>query len=139
MIDSAPSADVANGECFQRIRISADGGSAAQAREQFARWLHRFFDLDPIHASDVVLATNEALANAAEFAYRLAECVGTMDLQARYDTAEAKLTVTVSDSGLWRVGSQNPDTRSRGRGIPLMRALSDRATIEKSAAGHASA
>lgn len=135
MIDSVSSADVANGARFERIGISADAGTAARAREQFARWLHEFFELDPVRASDVVLATYEALANAAEFAYLPADRAGTMDLQACYDPARARLTVTVSDSGRWRVPGEGGETRDRGRGIPLMRALSDHATIDTSASG----
>jgi serine/threonine-protein kinase RsbW len=133
MIKPVSSADAANGERFERIGIAADARAAARTREQFARWLDRFFEFDPIRASDVVLATNEALANAAEFAYLLSDRPGTMDIQARDDAAGARLTVTVSDSGLWRFPT--PGTRSRGRGIPLMKTLSDHATIETSAAG----
>ena len=133
MIDSMSSADVADAERFERIGIRADAGTAARTREEFTRWLHRFFDLDPVRTSDVVLAINEALANSAEFAYLLATQPGTMAVQARYDAGDARLTVTISDNGLWR--GTSIDTRTRGRGIPLMRALSDRATIETSSSG----
>ncbi|MCW2650436.1 MAG: serine/threonine-protein kinase RsbW [Mycobacterium sp.] len=135
MIDSTSSADVANAERFRRIGVVADAGSAAYTREEFATWLQQFFDLDPIRASDVVLAVNEALANAAEFAYLLADYQGTMDVQARYDADEARLMVTISDSGVWRIPAPSPEIRIRGRGIPLMRALSDRARIETSSTG----
>lgn len=135
MIDSMFSADIADAERFDRIGIAADAGSAARAREEFSRWLQQFFDLDPVRASDVVLAINEALANSAEFAYLQGERPGTMDVQARYNADDAKLTVTVSDSGLWRSPDPAADTRARGRGIPLMRALSDRSKIETSPAG----
>ena len=130
-----PSADVANGERFERIGIAADPESVARIREQFADWLESFFNLDPIRASDVVLAINEALANSAEFAYLLADRPGTIDVQARYEQSAEKLTVTVSDKGLWRVPDPAPATRTRGRGIPLMRALTDRATIDTSSGG----
>jgi serine/threonine-protein kinase RsbW len=133
MIDYMSSADVADAERFERIGITADAGTAARTREEFACWLHQFFDLDPVRTSDVVLAINEALANSAEFAYLLATEPGTMTVQARYAAGDARLTVTISDKGLWRGASS--DTRTRGRGIPLMRALSDRATIETSSSG----
>jgi serine/threonine-protein kinase RsbW len=135
MIDSVSTADGAHAEGFQRMGITADGGSAARTREAFGRWLHENLDLDPVRSSDVVLAINEALANAAEFAYRLADRPGTMDLQARYEPAEGRLSVVVSDHGLWRSPDPDADTRTRGRGIPLMRALSDRTTIETSRTG----
>ena len=129
------STDVANTERFERIGIAADAENAARVREEFARWLEQFFDLDPIRSSDVVLAINEALANAAEFAYLSAGRVGTMDMQARYDLDAATLTAMISDSGVWRMSDPNSASRTRGRGIPLMRALSDRASIESSSEG----
>ena len=135
MIDSPSSADVAKPERFERIGIAADAENASRIREEFACWLEQFLDLDPIRSSDVVLAINEALANAAEFAYLSAGGVGTMDMQARHDSADAILTVTISDCGVWRMTDPNSGDRTRGRGIPLMRALSDRASIETSSGG----
>lgn len=135
MIDSVSQADVSNAERFERIGIAADAESVSRIREQFAEWLERFFDLDPIRCSDLVLAINEALANAAEFAYLQADSPGTIDLLAHYDPNAGSLTVTISDRGVWRAPNPKPPNRSRGRGIPLMKALADRAAIETSTAG----
>jgi serine/threonine-protein kinase RsbW len=135
MIDSTSSTGVANAERFERVGIEADAESASRTREEFAGWLEQFFDLDPIRSSDLVLAINEALANAVEFAYLTTDLVGTIDMQARYDSNSAKLTVTVSDHGVWRTPDPTIVDRTRGRGIPLMRALSDRASIETSSRG----
>lgn len=133
MIDSMPSADVA--ERFERRGIDADATVVARTRREFALWLQRSFALDQVRCSDLVLATNEALANAAEFAYRLVEPSGTIDLVAVYDPAGQKLTVDVSDRGTWRPRQAHPASRARGRGIPLMEALSDRTAIETSGQG----
>jgi serine/threonine-protein kinase RsbW len=135
MIDSVSRADVANAERFERLGIAADAGSASRVREEFAGWLERFFNLDPIRSSDLVLAVNEALANSAEFAYITTNGRGTIDVLAHYDSAAGSLVVTVSDQGVWRTPNPTPATRARGRGIPLMKALSDRASIETSTAG----
>jgi serine/threonine-protein kinase RsbW len=135
MIDSVSAADVANAEQFERIGIAADAESVSRIREEFARWLQRFFDLDPIRSSDLVLAINEALANAAEFAYMTANSPGTIDLLAHYDPKADNLTATISDRGIWRPPNPKPPNRTRGRGIPLMKALSDRVSIETSTAG----
>ena len=81
------------------------------------------------------MAANEALANSAEFAYLRSNEVGTVRLRASFEPADATLTVTISDNGLWRIPDSSPDARARGRGITLMRALSDRATIETSPDG----
>ena len=54
---------------FAQTNILADAACAAQMRQEFSVWLRRYFALDETQVSDVVLAVNEALANAAEFAY----------------------------------------------------------------------
>lgn len=135
MIDSMPTADVANAERFERVGLAATPESAARIRAEFARWLSEFFDLGPERSSDLVLAVNEALANCAEFAYVNSDAVGTMDLQAWYDAGNASITALIADRGVWRMSDAQYDTRTRGRGIPLMRALSDRAAIESSIDG----
>ena len=75
----------------------AEPESAAQIRRDFSEWLRRFFTLDPTKSSDVVLAVNEAMANAAEFAYVTVERSGPMHVRADYDGSAATLIVTVTD------------------------------------------
>ena len=101
---------------------------------EFAQWLNAAFDLDPYRTGDLVLAIYEALANTAEFAYLAHGMTGTMDVRASYDAVESALSVTVSDRGLWRTAGPASD-RSRGRGISLMQALADRASIQTSTHG----
>jgi serine/threonine-protein kinase RsbW len=131
MIDTMQSANVANADRFERLGVSATAQTASQTRDEFAAWLREFFELDPIRSSDVVLAINEALANCAEFAYLGRPNVGTMDVLAWHDVVESTITVLVSDRGSWRAPVV-PSVRTRGRGIPLMEALSDRTSIETS-------
>lgn len=135
MIDSMPTSDVANAERFLRVGLAATPESASRTRDEFARWLGEFFDLNPDRSSDLVLAINEALANSAEFAYVNSGTAGTMDFRASYDSDDATMTVVVADRGVWRMSDTQDDTRTRGRGIPLMRALSDRTAIETSTDG----
>jgi anti-sigma regulatory factor (Ser/Thr protein kinase) len=113
----------------------ADPVNAALIRREFADWLQRYFALDATKSSDMVLALNEAMANAAEFAYLTIGRPGIMHVQADYDGGTAVLTVTVTDQGAWRSGEHAPKRVSRGRGIPLMHALADRATVDSSPAG----
>jgi anti-sigma regulatory factor (Ser/Thr protein kinase) len=120
---------------FAQTSVLADAACAAQLRQEFSVWLKRYFALDPTKVSDVVLAVNEALANAAEFAYTTVDQQGAMHLLADYDTCSAILTVTVSDEGAWRIADGENRKISRGRGIPLMQALADRATIDSTPAG----
>jgi anti-sigma regulatory factor (Ser/Thr protein kinase) len=135
MIDSMPPVEVANAERFERFGLDADAEAVARVRQEFAEWLRRFFALDSVRCSDAVLAINEALANAAEFAYVLAERPGTIDIQAEYLDGQQKLIVSVSDRGTWRTPQTDPAPRTRGRGIPLMETLSDEAAIESSPDG----
>ncbi len=120
---------------FAQTSVLADAACAAQLRQEFSVWLKRYFALDPTKVSDVVLAVNEALANAAEFAYSTVKQPGAMHLLADYDTLAAILTVTVTDEGAWLIAQGEKKKISRGRGIPLMQALSDRATIDSTPAG----
>jgi anti-sigma regulatory factor (Ser/Thr protein kinase) len=120
---------------FAKTDVTAAPERAAVIRHEFSDWLRGHFTLDPTKASDVVLAVNEALANAAEFAYIAANQAGVMHVRADYDGDAAVLTVTVTDEGTWRMTDPETQGRSRGRGIPLMRALTDRATIDSTPTG----
>jgi anti-sigma regulatory factor (Ser/Thr protein kinase) len=106
---------------------TADAEAVARFRHELSQWLRSHFMLDPVRLNDVLLAVNEALTNSAEFAYTGEP--GTMTMCAHYHGADGTLTVEVSDHGTWR--HTDPETRSntRGRGIPLMRALADHTTI----------
>ncbi|KAA0112052.1 ATP-binding protein [Mycolicibacterium sp. P1-5] len=126
----SPSAD---GDRFIRNEVVADAHSAARVRDEFATWLRACGDIDRVRFSDVVLAVNEALANTAEFAYLLKGGIGTIDVEAVRDGHN--LTVTIADQGHWRESTPATQSRTRGRGIPLMRALADHVTIDSSALG----
>jgi serine/threonine-protein kinase RsbW len=120
---------------FVRADVAADAVSAAAIRREFSDWLGRNFTLGATQANDVVLAVNEAMANAAEYAYSSAERPGTMHIRALYDEGASRLSVTVADEGAWRTSDPATAGHRRGRGIPLMHALSDRATVDSSQAG----
>ncbi|OBH27076.1 anti-sigma regulatory factor [Mycobacterium sp. E342] len=121
---------------FVRHRVAADPRSAARVRADFGVWLKTHFALGADRFSDVVLAVNEAIANAAEFAYCDAARHGTLDLSASYDHQSDTLAVTVDDRGRWRekVPVQHHQ-QLRGRGIPLMRALADEVAIDRTPHG----
>ena len=120
---------------FAKTDVTAAPENAAQIRHKFSDWLRDHFSLDPIKTSDVVLAVNEALANAAEFAYVTTQQAGVMHVRADYDGDSAVLTVTVTDEGAWRTTDPETGSRARGRGIPLMHALTDRATFDSTPTG----
>jgi len=114
---------------------AADAHTVARLREEFAEWLYLQFQLDDVQSSDIVLVVNEALANAAEYAYRNRDAKDPITVQAVHHEATGALVVTVSDRGEWRPSEPANQKLSRGRGIPLMKALSDRAEIATSAHG----
>ncbi len=114
--------------------VAADPVNVGQVREEFSRWLRRL-KVGPTRHSDMVLAVNEALANAAEFAYSHKNCPGTVSLKADYDTTTSVVHVAIVDEGAWREPTPDVIPQFRGRGIPLMQALSDEAAITKSPRG----
>ncbi|MGH3267359.1 MAG: ATP-binding protein [Trebonia sp.] len=121
---------------FVRTRVAADAHSAARTRAEFGAWLKRYFSLGADRRSDLLLAVNEAIANATEFAYVDAAQSGTVDVNAAYDGDADTLAVTVDDRGRWR--HPVPVRRQqqvRGRGIPLMEALADEAVIDRTPHG----
>lgn len=125
-----------SGPTFSRLGVDATPRQAAVIRDEFSSWLARYLSLGPVKSSDVLLAVNEALANAAEFAYRDAASPGVMHTRAVYDPTLAVLTVTVSDEGVWRTKDRAAQADpARGRGVTLMNALTDSAAIEATPAG----
>jgi anti-sigma regulatory factor (Ser/Thr protein kinase) len=121
---------------FVRTRVAADARSAARTRGEFGVWLERYFSLDNDRFSDLLLAVNEAIANAAEFAYVDTAERGTVDVRAAYDGDADTLAVSVHDRGRWR--HKKPvqyQQQMRGRGIPLMEALADDVTIDRTPQG----
>ena len=118
---------------FRCRKVTADGAAVARVREQFAQWLSRCTDLGETRLCDVVLAVNEALANAAEFAYLQARRPGRLDVEAV--VRDDALTVTVADHGRWRSTDSTQQQRCRGRGIQLMCTLADSVAIDATSSG----
>ena len=120
---------------FIRRAVPADASHAARIRDEFDRWLLGNFALGPELHNDLLLAANEALANEASYAYAEDDSLGTMTLDANYDPARNTLTVVVADEGRWQALQPPSPRRNGGRGIPLIHALADRASVEPSAHG----
>ena len=112
-----------------RIEKAATPERLADIRVELGAWLQAAAMPSAI-AADVVLAVNEACTNSIEHAY-------TADAQGRI-TVEAEiggndLHVLVIDSGLWK--TPPPDPGTRGRGLPLIKALSDRGVLDGTPSG----
>lgn len=103
--------------------------SLAIIRQELTEWL-RIANLGHAKVSDIVLAVAEAATNAIEHAYRgMTAGRVTVDVRA----AGRDVLITISDSGSWQPPA--PDSGRRGRGIRLIRALTDEAEISSDTSG----
>lgn len=108
--------------------LSADLTGLSQLRHDLAAWLVQQ-EVEPGVAEDLVLATSEALANAAEHGSGL-HPDEQVHLRVRladgtHETAE--VVVQVADRGRWRTGASSHE---RGRGLTIIGALVDDVTVE---------
>jgi serine/threonine-protein kinase RsbW len=109
--------------------IVGQPGPLVEVRHHLRLWVAHT-GLPALVVADVVLASYEALANAVEHAYPSGE--GPVDLIAAR-TTDSRVLVTVRDHGRWRPPPHDPGTR--GRGLPLIKALSHRAEVQQSLRG----
>ncbi|MEV6276874.1 SpoIIE family protein phosphatase [Nocardia sp. NPDC051832] len=83
-------------------------------------------------ASDLVAAANEACSNSIEHAYLSnGAAANQVTLSAECDTE--RVTILVSDTGVWKPRSADPG--NRGRGIDMMRALTEELEIDHTEPG----
>ncbi|WP_253867558.1 ATP-binding protein [Mycobacterium sp. GA-1285] len=112
-----------------RIEVPATADRLAQIRRDLLGWMEPIGVPDAVGA-DIVLAVNEAATNCVEHAYR--DCPdGVMVVEASAE--EGRIVVCVSDHGQWRTPSTEPTTR--GRGLPIIRAVGDGVDVCPSASG----
>ena len=108
---------------------TANAHTVAAFRRTFGHWLDQHLELDEERLADIVLATDEAMSNSVDHAYRVVECAGIVTLHVSYYPVTSELKIRVIDHGHW----MEPETvvkNARGRGILLMRALADECTID---------
>ena len=112
---------------FERT-IPANPQVLAELRRDLGRWLV----LAGVPASDrdeIILACNEACANAVEHA-SIAAPQASIRIAAR--RSDGAIVVEVADGGAWRDGGAGPD---RGRGLGIMRAVMDEVEVAPSSSG----
>ncbi|WP_238949124.1 SpoIIE family protein phosphatase [Mycobacterium sp. IDR2000157661] len=98
-------------------------------RHRLATWLSAN-GVAEVVATDLVLVVNEACSNCVEHAYRGRD-PGRMHIEARI--RGDLVHVCVADDGSWKTPAADPGTR--GRGLLLMRAVSDQVDLDGTAAG----
>src|SRR5690606_38401974 len=90
-------------------------------------------------ATDLIAAANEASTNSVEHAYRdggespLVRLSAFIERPPGVPTGAEKLVIEVVDTGVWRPRAADPG--NRGRGIDMMRALTDELEIDHSERG----
>jgi PAS domain S-box-containing protein len=112
-----------------RIERQATADQLVDIRHRLAVWL-RSAEVPDALAADVVLVVNEACTNCVEHAYR-GHPVGTTVLQAKI--ADGEVRARVVDFGSWKTPAADPG--NSGRGLVLMRALSDSMEIASGPTG----
>jgi anti-sigma regulatory factor (Ser/Thr protein kinase) len=110
-----------------QIEIPATADRLMYVRRRLSAWL-RSFGLPETTAHDIVLAVDEACTNSIEHAY--SGDAGIIRIDA--EPADNQIKVKVADSGVWR---EPAEKRTRGRGLRIMEALSERLDLFTSDAG----
>ncbi len=109
-----------------KLTMPAEPPMLGSFRRALRRWLSECGASDE-ESREIVLASNEAFANAIEHAYGPAD--GSVEIDAQLSDHE--ITITVRDYGRWR----EPRGTNRGRGLTLMEAVMDFVSVVKTQEG----
>lgn len=112
-----------------QIEVLATPDQLSDIRGQLADWLRATGIPDEL-AGDIVLVVNEACTNSIEHGYRGRD-PGRMLVYVR--ARGRGISIRITDFGSWKLPDANP--RLRGRGVPLMRAVSGDVTLDGTSAG----
>nr|WP_198428071.1 SpoIIE family protein phosphatase [Nocardia bovistercoris] len=114
-----------------KISVAAHADRLAALRRSLKGWFAAAAVPHDL-ASDLVAAANEACSNSIEHAYRDAgDDEHIVELTATCDTQT--VAIVVADSGTWKPRSADPG--HRGRGIDMMRALTEELDIDHTDTG----
>ena len=111
------------------IDDDAEPRRLSDVRHRLAAWLHSNNIRSPL-ADDIVLVVNEACSNCVEHAYR-GQNHGRMRVEA--EVRDGQVRASVVDSGSWKTPPADPGTR--GRGLLLIRTVSDQVDVVGTAEG----
>jgi serine/threonine-protein kinase RsbW len=100
------------------IEVPASAERLAEIRRRLADWLAPI-GVSDASIADIVLVVNEAATNCIEHAYRGLD-PGAIRVEAKHD--HGQILVDIADHGVWQPPTSLPSTR--GRGLPIMRAVS---------------
>ncbi|MFY9264722.1 MAG: ATP-binding protein [Solirubrobacterales bacterium] len=86
---------------------------------------------DPTVIDDIKLAVTEACSNVVKYAYDAG--IGEMEIALTSD--QSSIAVTIEDFGEWREHDTADDIELSGMGIPLMKAVTSRHSMLRTAGG----
>ncbi|WP_442010843.1 ATP-binding protein [Mycobacterium sp. 2YAF39] len=112
-----------------RIEVPASAERLAEIRRRLADWLAPL-GVSKSARADIVLVVNEAATNCIEHAYRGVD-PGAIRVEAYYD--HGQIVIDIADHGVWQPPPSQPSTR--GRGLPIMRAVSAGLDVKSSPHG----
>jgi anti-sigma regulatory factor (Ser/Thr protein kinase) len=112
-----------------RRRFPADPGELARLRRDLREWLLQA-GLSSRRAADLVLAVDEACANAVEHAYGDGQPGDVVVEVSR--SPDDEVIACVQDGGRWR---DTPADPNRGRGLRIIEAVVDEVDIQTGATG----
>ncbi|WAJ44932.1 SpoIIE family protein phosphatase [Mycobacterium sp. Aquia_216] len=112
-----------------RIETNSIADELASIRHRLADWL-RAADVPRELVDDIVLVVNEACTNCVEHAYR-GHGIGITLLEVK--TVDGEVRARITDHGSWKPPAINPG--NSGRGLILMRAISDTMEIDSTPTG----
>ncbi|WP_026423287.1 ATP-binding protein [Actinokineospora inagensis] len=107
------------------VRVPAKPDHLAVLRGELRAWLTAAA-VSTARGGDIILAADEALANAIEHGYAGTD-VGEVHLRATAD--EHTVTVTVTDHGTWKPPTGQPGL-TNGWGLPLITALAEHVSLD---------
>lgn len=118
-----------------RQTVTNDAASASVVRSRLRDWLDDA-GWPRAEADDLVIAVSEAVSNSIEHAYPGPRGSGLIIVRADEEgplDKDRRIVVTVSDHGRWRPAPDDPGYR--GRGIAVMRAVTDGVHIDRGTTG----
>jgi len=110
-----------------RIETPATADRLAGIRSRLSEWL-KAADVPDELCADIVLAASEACTNCIEHAYRGQGAHGAGMMRVEVKAVDHEIRVRVVDSGSWKTPAADPG--NSGRGLVLMRAISDSMKID---------
>jgi serine/threonine-protein kinase RsbW len=112
-----------------QLEVVATAGRLSEIRHELLAWLEQM-GMSGTDSADIVLVVNEAATNSVEHAYRDVD-PGLIRVEA--DVHAGQIVIGIADFGVWQPPTHQ--TSTRGRGLAIMQAVSDRMEVDHTPSG----